>query len=56
MYERNQKLMTEVGVSESEKFGTISKTHHLIIEENLTKRNGKFVPDHSDKFCFGDSE
>lgn len=60
-YERNQSLVTEIGISmyKREKYSSrttpLITAEHIIIKEHLKKRNGKFVPDNKDNFLSGQS-
>lgn len=54
MFEHEQSIILELGIA----YGTkdqCAEVHHLIVEEHLKYKNGRYVPDHRDKFLFGDS-
>lgn len=54
MFECEHSIILELGIA----YGTKDQgpeVHHLIVEEHLKYKNGRYVPDHRDKFLFGDS-
>ncbi len=53
MWERKQSAITEIGISEYDLAGGGVKTVHIIVEENLKRRNGRFVADNKDNFLHG---
>jgi hypothetical protein len=53
-FERCHQKITEIGISVMD--GNECYHRHLIIEENIKLRNGKFVPDNKFNFSFGESE
>ena len=55
-YERSTRDITEVGVSVLiPSSGKGIETRHMRPSENIDKRNGVYVPDHSEEFMFGES-
>lgn len=56
MWERKQSKLTEIGLTTFDRTTNKIKTVHFVIEENLNKRNGRFVDDNKDNFLHGDSE
>lgn len=54
-FERNQRKLTEVGISVVCSQTNQIKTTHLIIKEHYNLRNKKFVCDNKDNFLFGNS-
>ena len=60
--ERCHRFILEIGWSLYKTNGGKSVNHesivtrHFIVQENLDKRNGRFVPDHKHLFSFGNSE
>lgn len=58
-WERETRLITEIGVSIYDPRGQeyalspYIQNHHILIQETLAKRNGKFVPEHSANFNGG---
>jgi hypothetical protein len=58
-WEKDTKLITEIGMAFFYlKPGDAScfRHRHLLIAENLSKRNGRYVEDNRDSFLFGNSE
>ncbi|KAK9380738.1 ribonuclease H-like domain-containing protein [Kockiozyma suomiensis] len=58
-YERNQGKITEIGIAiwdSSLPSTTAPDVRHFRVQESLHLRNGKYVPDASEKFDFGKSE
>lgn len=53
-YERSKNKVTEIGYTIVQNRMPV-ETKHIIIEEHIEVRNGKFVPDNKDNFNFGDS-
>jgi len=54
-FEYNQEKLTEFGWCIFKKDGTIKKTIHALVKENLRLRNRKHVPDNKDHYLFGKS-
>ena len=55
-FERNQKLILEIGLALFSLPARQFECRHLIIAENSGCRNGRFVADNRDHFLFGTSE
>jgi len=55
-FEQNQKILKEFGWCIFKKDGTITKTKHAIVKENMNYHNEKNVPDNRNYYLFGDSE
>ena len=53
-WEANASLVTEIGLAVAE--GGALRHRHLLIADNLARRNGRYVADERDNFVFGDSE
>jgi hypothetical protein len=57
-WEGGPSLVTEIGLAffVARKSGSTFRHRHILIEEHLALRNGKFVADNRDHFLYGDSE
>jgi hypothetical protein len=58
-WEGNPRLVTEIGLAFFVAVfghGSTFRHRHIIVEEHLGRRNGKWVEDNRDRFLFGDSE
>lgn len=53
-YERNQKIITEIGFVMVKNSKIIEK-EHIIIKENYDFKNGRYVEDNKDNYLFGES-
>ena len=55
--EGNTSVVTEIGLAFFTASGRGTFRHrHILVEEHLSRRNGKWVADNRDRFLFGNSE
>lgn len=58
-WERNTEMVTEIGLAiydprlQRQAITPYIETHHIIIQENMRLRNGRYVPDHTDNCMSG---